>query len=242
MWISRWLGECYSKLYARFGLELFTFSEARDCLSLDDDRLSVALSKLHSKRVLLVFDRKKPRLYRLLDPENFLFLASGTVKNVEKIASERYLKLVLDCLRALLKTVALESFAVYGSVAHGNPSQYSDVDILLVSDSFKGSLASRIDGLCRVEEMVEEELRWLRRHGIYASLSFYPLRRDEARKLPLLFLDLTEEAVILYDKDRFLEAVLLELKAELLRRGARRVEVGDGRWYWDLRPSYRSGE
>ena len=76
---------------------------------------------------------------------------------------------------------------------------------------------------------MEEELRWLRRHGTYASLSFYPLRRDEVRKLPLLFLDLTEEAVILYDKDRFLEAVLLELKAELLRRGARRVEVGDGR-------------
>jgi len=79
--------------------ELFTFSEARDYLLFDEDRLSVAFSKLHSKRILQVFDRGRPRLYRLLDPEDFLFLASGAVRNVDKIASERYLKLVLDCLR-----------------------------------------------------------------------------------------------------------------------------------------------
>lgn len=242
MWISKWLGECYSKLYLEFGLELFTFSEARKLLLLSENKLSVAFSKLHSKRILHIFDRGKPRLYRLLDPENFLFLASGVVKNVDKIGSERYLKLVLDCLRILLKTVDLESFAVYGSVARGSATKYSDVDILLVSDSLEGSLGSRMERLYHVEEMLEEELKWLRKHGIYTSLSFYPLRRSEACKLPLLFLDLTEEAAILYDKNGFLEATLLELKGKLLRQGAKRVIVNREQWYWDLKPGYKFGE
>lgn len=238
MWISEWLGECYSKLYMRFGCELFTFSEAAEYLSLNRNRLSVAFSKLHSKRLLLVFDRSRPRRYRLLDGENFLILASGVVRNVDKIASERYLKLILDCLRILLKSLDLVSFAVYGSVARGSPTQNSDVDILLVSDSLEGSLGSRIEKLCRVEAL-KGELKWLRRHGVYTSLSLYPLRREEAKRLPLLFLDLTEEAAILYDKDGFLEATLLELKRRLLEQGAKRVAVDKGRWYWYLKPEYR---
>ena len=136
----------------------------------------------------------------------------------------------------------LESFAVYGSVARGSASECSDVDILLISDSFEGSLASRMERLYSVEEMLEEEFKWLRRHSIYTSLSFYPLRRNEAQKLPLLFLDLTDEAAILYDRNGFLEAVLLELKKRLLKQGARKVFVDKGRWYWDLKPDYKFGE
>ncbi|MEM2876345.1 MAG: hypothetical protein QXL67_05290, partial [Candidatus Bathyarchaeia archaeon] len=38
--------------------------------------LMVAFTKLHSKRILLIFDYGRPRLYRLLNPENFILLAS----------------------------------------------------------------------------------------------------------------------------------------------------------------------
>jgi len=242
MWIPAWLGECYSRLYVKFGREVFSFSEAEAFLSIDRNKLSVAFSKLHSKRVLLIFHRGRPRLYRLLNPENFTYLASGTVRNLEEIGSERYLNLILDCLRILLRTIDLESFAVYGSVARGTSSNYSDVDILLVSDSFEGSLASRLDKLYYVERQLRDELRWLREHGVYTSLSFYPLRREEARRMPLLFLDLTEEAAILYDRNGLLESILLELKKELLMRGARRIELGKGRWCWDLMPDHKFGE
>lgn len=242
MWIPRWLGKCYSRLYLRFGEELFTFSEAEKFLSLSKAKLSVAFSKLHTKRILLIFDRGRPRLYRLLDPVNFVFLASGLVKNFERIIQERYLKLVIDCFRILLNVMDLESFAVYGSVARGTATNKSDVDLLIISDSLSGSLASRMEVLCKVEDKLEEELRWLRRHGVYASLSFYPLRRDEAKRLPLLFLDLIDEAVILYDRNSFLEAALLNLKGKLLRHGARKVVVNERRWYWDLKPDYKFGE
>jgi hypothetical protein len=242
MWIPRWLGECYSKLYTCFGQELFTFNDAKKYLSLDEDRLSVAFSKLHSKRFLLVFDHKKPRHYRLLDPENVIFLASGIVKNFDRIPQERYLKLILDCFRLTYKELDLESFAVYGSVARGSASNISDIDILLISESLSGSLGYRVGKLSHVEEALKDELRWLRNHDVYTSLSFYPLKKEEAEKLPVLFLDLTEEAVILYDKNSFLETILLKLKSKLLMQGAKRVVLNDEHWYWDLKPNYKFGE
>lgn len=58
MWLPSWLGECYSKLYVKFKLNLFTFKEAKEFLLWDDNKLSVAFSKLHSKRLLLIFSRK----------------------------------------------------------------------------------------------------------------------------------------------------------------------------------------
>jgi len=242
MWIPKWLGECYAKLHVRFGGDLFTFNEAEEFLSFGRSKLSVALSKLHSRRLLLVFDPGKPRLYRVLDPENFVFIASGAVNNLEGIVQERYLKLILDCLRVALKMTDLNSFAIYGSVARGSASNLSDVDILLISDSLRGSLGSRMKDMCSIEDAVRDELRWLRRRGVYASLSFYPLRRDEAKRLPLLFLDLTDEAVILYDRNSFLESLLLEFKAGLLKMGAKKVFINGHRWYWDLKPNYKSGE
>ncbi len=242
MWVPRWLGECYSKLFARFGQELFTFQQARELLFVGETKLAVAFSKLHSKRVLLVFGHGKPRLYRLLDPENFILLASEAVTNLDRVPQERYLRLVCDCFRRTSEVVNVEAFAVYGSVARGGATVNSDVDVLLISEDLSGSLGSRMGKLHAIEEACQGELGWLRRHGIFTGLSLYPLKKGEAQRLPSLFLDLTEEAVILHDKDRFLERTLLELKTKLLKMGARRVFINKERWYWDLKPDYKFGE
>jgi len=241
MWIPSWLGEVYSKLYTKFEGELFTFQEARDFLSFNENKLAVAFSKLHSCRILLVFEGR-PRSYRLLDPQNFILLASNTVQDLDKIPQERYVKLVCATFRLTFKSFHLSSFAVYGTVARGTAKKNSDVDILIVSDDFVGGFGSRIERLLGVEERLREELAWLRKLDVYTSLSFYPLREEEAEKVPLLFLDLTEEAVILYDKNRFLERVLTEFKAKLLRLGAKRVFIDKENWYWDLKPDYKFGE
>lgn len=42
MWIPTWLGEVYSRLYVTFGRELFTFKEAREALSIEENKLAVA--------------------------------------------------------------------------------------------------------------------------------------------------------------------------------------------------------
>lgn len=223
MWIPSWLGEIYSKLYTRFGCDLFTFQVAKDFLSFNENKLAVAFSKLHSRRILLVFDVGRPRFYRLLDPRGFVLLASGVVQNLEKIAQERYVKLLCGAFLSVSKSFDLTSFAVYGTVARGTAKRDSDVDVLVVSNEFAGSLGSRIERLCRIEEELRGELAWLRKRGVHTSLSFYPLQEEEAEKTPLLFLDLTEDTVIFYDKNRFLETVLTDLKARLLKRGAKRI-------------------
>jgi len=242
MWIPRWLGEIYSDLLLHFERELFTFQQAKKLLSINENKLAVAFSKLHSKKILLIFEHKKPRLYRLMEPENFFLLASEKVQNLNRVPQERYLQLICGCFLHTSKAFDIESFAVYGSVARGSATNNSDVDILLVSEDLCGSVGSRIGKLCEIENAIEDELRWLRKHGIYTGLSFYPLRKEEAKRIPYLFLDLTEEAVILYDEDRFLETLLLGLKTKILRQGVKRVFVNKEHWYWDLKPDYKFGE
>ncbi|MCS7138674.1 MAG: nucleotidyltransferase domain-containing protein [Crenarchaeota archaeon] len=241
MWIAAWLGKIYSKLFLRFENELFTFKDALDYLRIDKKRLSVAFSKLHKERVLLVFDKGRPRQYRLIDPINFILLASDVIGNLRMVPQERYVKVLCDAFQVLSNYLKLTSLAVYGSVARGTAKENSDIDLLIVSNSFSGSIGRRIDMLCRLEEGIEE-LAWLRKHGIYTSFSFYPLTEEEALRKPLLFIDITEDAIILYDKDRFLERVLTELKVELLKIGAKRVFIDKDNWYWDLKPDYMFGE
>jgi predicted nucleotidyltransferase len=242
MWIPTWLGEAYSRLFLRFENELFTFKEARESLQVDENRLAVAFSKLHKHRILLVFNDKRPRLYRLLDPKGFILLASGLIRNLDRVSQERYVKVLCDAFYLLSRSLTMTSLALYGTIARGTARENSDIDVLIVSNDFSGSIGRRIDMLFQVEKKLEDELGWLRRHGIHTGISFYPLTEEEASRKPLLFLDMTEDAIILYDRDRFLERVLTEFKAELLRIGARRVFVEEENWYWDLKPGYRFGE
>lgn len=242
MWIPKWLGECYAKLFTHFGEELFTFQQAKNVLSANETKLAVAFSKLHTKRILLIFNKGKPRQYRFIEPESLLLLASETLKNVEKIPQERYLQLLIRGFRETTSMLDVTSFAVYGSVARGNASANSDIDVLLISQDLQGSLGSRIEGLYMVEKALEDELSWLRKHGFHTGFSFYPLRMEEAQRLPSLFLDLTEDAVILQDRNRFLEKTLAEFKVKLLRLGAKRIFTDKEHWYWDLKPDYKFGE
>jgi len=242
MWIPRWLGEIYARLFLTFETELFTVSQAKEVLNLPVGRLNVAFSQLHSKRILTIFKRSRPRVYRLLDPIDFIFLASEKVQNLEKLKQERYLPLILKALRETLKRFHVQSFALYGSVARGTAKDLSDIDILIISEDLQGSMGSRIEQLFHIDKAVQEELRWLRKQGIHTALNFYPLKPSEAERLPRLFLDLTEDAIILYDEDRFLECLLIELKAKLLKQGATRIYLDQERWYWDLKPNYKFGE
>lgn len=234
MWPQRWLGETYSVLYSRFLIGTFGFSEASVLTSMNEAKLSVCFSKLHRMGALIVFGRTRPRRYRLLDPRSFLLKMSGVISQ-ERVEQEQYIQLIYGAFRAIRARLGITSFCVYGSVARGTAKPLSDVDILLVSDSFSGSLASRVDSLGFVDADVKEEFVFLRENGYRPSLSFYPLRKDEAGRLPTLFLDLTLDSKIVYDEDDFLRKTLSKLKAKLELMGARRIER-EGSWYWDLNP------
>jgi len=242
VWIPKWLGETYAKLYSKFGDTVFFFKDALDFLHVNKEWLNVAFSRLHAVRLLLIFETSRPRQYRLMDPQNFILNAALNSESLKKIKQERYVNLLCSILHVALQNYDLTSLAIYGSVARGNANSDSDIDLLLVSNDFLGSLTKRAEELCSLEDVVMEEIKWLKDHGIRTGLSFYALREEEAERLPMILLDFTEDAVILHDRGRFLENLLTDLKAKLLKLGARRVFVDKETWYWDLKPDYKFGE
>ena len=238
-WVPRWLGESYARLYAIFELETFTLSDVKKTLCIDEGRARVIVSKLHRYGLLIVFEKKRPRIYRLLSPDTFMMLASDTVRKVE-IPQERYLELIYLCYRVLRRKIRIKSFVVYGSVARGTAKENSDLDLLVVSDSFHGSMGRRIELLANiVYEHCRNEILFLRKKGYNVSLSFYPLKTVEVERLPIILLDMVDDARIVYDEDRFFELILLKLKEKLLK--AKRVKTEKG-WYWDLKPDYKPYE
>jgi hypothetical protein len=56
-----------------------------------------------------------------------------------------------------------------------------------------------------------------------------------------LFLDMTTDARVLYDRDACFARVIERLKARLDALGARRIWRGNA-WLWDLKPDYQPGE
>lgn len=230
----------YSKLYAKFGRDPFTLAEACAELKFNIAKLNVAFSELHDSGALIVFERGRPRHYRLLDPRSLILRMSGKVERV-KFVQEQYLQLIFDVLTSLRKSVRLTSFCVYGSVSRGQAKKSSDLDILLVSDDFTGTVASRLDLLSFVDGEVKDEIRFLRKSGYTTAVSFMPLRRDEAGQSPILFLDIAVNSTILYDEHGFLAGILSRLRAKLELTGAKRIERENG-WLWDLKPDYRQGD
>ncbi|MEM3382231.1 MAG: nucleotidyltransferase domain-containing protein [Candidatus Bathyarchaeia archaeon] len=238
MWLPRWVGEAYAILYESFRLQTFRFKDALGVLSTNPEMVKAILSKLHKESLLAIFERGRPRLYRLMDPEVFIALASGKLSRLA-IPQERYLKLIYDCCKALRENINLTSLAVYGSVARGTASDTSDIDLFTVSNDFEGTLGERIEFLTKtIEKRVKGEIDFLQENKIYTFLSFYPLRKVEAEKHPLIMLDMVDDSKIVYDEDNFLESLLLKLKLKLLEAEARKVYIEKDKWYWDLHPNY----
>jgi|SRR5690554_46560 len=69
-----------------------------------------------------------------------------------------------------------------------------------------------------------------------------------ARRLPsgrlagsLLFLDMIDDMIILYDRENFWTLFLQDFSSRLSKLGAKKVVTGE-RWHWVLKPDYKEGE
>lgn len=84
-----------------------------------------------------------------------------------------------------------------------------------------------------VHESLTSELDELWRQGIYADFIEVIRTEAEARQYHPLYLDMSREAILLYDRYRFMENILDAVKSQLERGGAERKIMGRF-WYWDL--------
>lgn len=109
-----------------------------------------------------------------------------------------------------------------------------------MTEAPKGRLA-RTDEFMKIEEGLEEHLSDLRKRGIFTHVNSIIKTKDEIEAGNLLLLDMTEDGVILFDRDDFMENILRKWREKLRHLGAKRIWKGNS-WYWLLKPDLTEGE
>ncbi len=154
---------------------------------------------------------------------------------------EPYRDLVEGLLEALMEILdgGLVSVVVFGSVARGEAKE--DSDVLIVARDLPASRAKRVRLFESAEDKIESLLERLHSQGIHCYLSPVILTPEEASRIPALFLDMVEDAVVVYDPGGFFVNLLERLSRRLRELGAERVRLGK-KWYWRLKRDYKPGE
>ena len=135
----------------------------------------------------------------------------------------------------------LVTLAVFGSAGRGTPGPDSDVDMLLVADPLPSGRMKRVQEFAAIEGRLEGDLQGLKTRGIDTYIAPVLKTPGEVALGSPLFLDMIDDARILYDRDGFFRGYLQGLKGKLERLGARKVQYR-GAWYWDLKPDFKKGE
>ncbi|MBC7216792.1 MAG: nucleotidyltransferase domain-containing protein [Candidatus Caldatribacterium sp.] len=150
--------------------------------------------------------------------------------------AERYAHLAGEYLDENLVSVVL-----FGSVARGEATQKSDIDLLIVCRDLPKGMFKRHAFLEPIREQLQNELEELWKQGIYADFTELVYTKDEADRFHWIYLDMIEDAVLLYDREDFLLGVFERLRKRLDELGAQRKTLGKIRYY-DLKPDLRAGE
>lgn len=156
---------------------------------------------------------------------------------------EAFDRLVQRIVPAAHKTYGdrLVSVVLYGSVARGTMRHDSDVDLLIVARDLPAGRMKRVREFEAVEKAVAEDIGLAASDGIHTTLSPVLKTPEEVAAGSLLFLDMVEDARVLYDQAGFFAQQLARVQQRLVELGAKRVWKGNA-WYWDLKPNFRPGE
>lgn len=162
---------------------------------------------------------------------------------VGRVYRQHFLTILKHLKRVVLETYGerLVTLAVFGSVGRGTPRPDSDIDLLIIADFLPRGRMKRIAEFSLVEEKLAPLLEEMKKKGINTSLSPFFKQKSEVMRGSLLFLDMLDDALLLYDKNKFFTRYLHALREELNKSGARKVYRG-GAWYWVLKSDYQPGE
>lgn len=158
-----------------------------------------------------------------------------------------YRQIAEDFARLLERELGeqLVSVVLYGSVARGKAQRGSDIDMLVVVDAPSpeeerlvqkriGDLVFEFDHSGLMGELLQQ--------GHLVDLEYRLYTKEEAQRTHLFYLDLTQDAILLVDRDGFFAAKLEQVRQRMQELGTRRVYFEDGCWYWELKPGMQPGE
>ncbi|MFQ5831996.1 MAG: nucleotidyltransferase domain-containing protein [Candidatus Thorarchaeota archaeon] len=239
--MPRWLGKAYSKLWYVHGSKAFDLSTASDVLRETRPSVRILMSRFVEHGSAIRIERG---LYQLLSPSYLAAATSGAVK-LGRLLSTPYDPLFRGLLSALLDKFGrhLLSVTVFGSVARGDASSESDVDVLLVVKEWEKSVMERAEDIGKIDlSLTPVRKNMWQQDGILAPIQFLTLDAEEANSPRLLYMDLVLDAVILLDRDGFMRKILERVEARMKELGSKRVVLPDRSWYWVMKEGVKMGE
>lgn len=160
-------------------------------------------------------------------------------KNVNK-----YLKKLADKFAALVVKQFkgnIVSIVLFGSVAREEAGAHSDIDLVLIFKNLPNGRLTRTKLLEPIEDAMLKDLEILKEKGIFTNFNCLLKTQKEALHTRPLYLDLTQDAVYLYDNEKFFRNIISDFSKKLQRLGSERRKVGS-LTYWELKPDFKPGE
>ena len=128
----------------------------------------------------------------------------------------------------------LISLAIYGSYASGKARLNSDLDLFIILSKTGRRTAELKYFYDKVEAPLENELlQLLKIQKIDMSISPFIVSREQASFFNPLYLDMSDDAYIVYDKDDFLRSILIKVGVLKQRYNFQKKSISNT-FLWDM--------
>lgn len=166
------------------------------------------------------------------------------VRNLDRIPHRAFAEVLGSYCRILASRYRgrLLGVLVFGSVARGDWTEDSDIDLLVVVEGWNKPTWERSRELAKAVEELRRmpEYRDAVERGFIPIIQHYPIDAEEARRTHRIYIDACMDGIVLYERDRFLTGLLSAFRQRMVDMKARRVCLPKG-YYWVLW-SGRAGE
>lgn len=232
--LPNWLIGKYFSLLASFDYLPFSIKEAKNILGA---KTPVVLSKLNSYGWVSHVGRGT---YRVVHPIVAIMEASGNEWR-EKVMDADRLPILELAVSRMFEVLGgkLESIVLFGSLARGVTKPYSDIDLLVIAKEIPKRYSDRVKIINKIKssKSIDELIVNLwRRKGVYADFDILLLDEEEASRTHPFYIDMTEDRIMIFDRNGLISKKLKEVRKRLKSIGAVKVEEADGSWYWILTP------
>ncbi|MEN3045132.1 MAG: nucleotidyltransferase domain-containing protein [Candidatus Hydrothermales bacterium] len=129
----------------------------------------------------------------------------------------------------------LISFVVFGSVAKNKTNPFSDIDLLIICENLpKGRTKRILDFMKNIERPLKEKLKKLREKNYFIEISPIIKKPNEVEYGGFIYLDMIDDSIILFDKNKFFKNYLEKLSNKLKEYGAKKIYKKGG-YYWIIK-------
>ena len=156
--------------------------------------------------------------------------------------SQELLDLAKRYSKALVRRFGnrLIAVTVFGSVARGEASELSDIDLLLVFSDLPQGRLSRRNFLGECPSEIEKKIEKLHENGVYADFVEHLKVKSEILSTPFLY-EVVQDGIALHDPGGWFAGARDAVLKRMRELGSEWKKLGRFR-FLDLKPDYKPGD